>query len=262
MRYLKWPETAAILRHAEPISHPAVSRRMAVTECQGCGAWNDASRAVCVLCSTPLAETDEWDAAAEPPPLPPLPDGGLRASMPTWLREPPGAAPSPIPPPGEAPPVSSIEAVSPLGPRADPRTFLTDDDFPRWLRDLAARRAVVTRPPGEMPSIPPHHEPAPWQPAPATSRPDLAELRIPAAPAPASEPVPAASARQLAPEMAPVANSALAPEVPPAAASAPLPDNRRKREPWETFLLAALVIGVVVAALWALVANGVLGPGL
>jgi hypothetical protein len=62
--------------------------------------------------------------------------------------------------------------------------------------------------------------------------------------------------------MAPVANSALAPEVPPAAASAPLPDNRRKREPWETFLLAALVIGVVVAALWALVANGVLGPGL
>ena len=48
----------------------------------------------------------------------------------------------------------------------------------------------------------------------------------------------------------------------PVTASASLPDNRRKREPWETFLLAALVIGVVVAALWALVANGVFGPGL
>ena len=48
-----------------------------MTECQGCGAWNDTSRTLCVLCGTPLAEIDEWDAAAELPPLPPLPDGGL-----------------------------------------------------------------------------------------------------------------------------------------------------------------------------------------
>ena len=47
-----------------------------MTECQGCGAWNDTSRTLCVLCGTPLAEIDEWDAAAELPPLPPLPDGG------------------------------------------------------------------------------------------------------------------------------------------------------------------------------------------
>ena len=40
-----------------------------MTECQGCGAWNDASRTLCVLCGTPLAETDEWDAAAELGPL-------------------------------------------------------------------------------------------------------------------------------------------------------------------------------------------------
>ena len=60
-----------------------------MTECQGCGAWNDTSRTLCVLCGTPLAENDEWDAAAELPPLPPLPDGGLHASMPPWLREPP-----------------------------------------------------------------------------------------------------------------------------------------------------------------------------
>ncbi len=54
-----------------------------MTECQGCGAWNDTSRTFCVLCGTPLAEIDEWDATAELPPLPPLPDGGLRASMPS-----------------------------------------------------------------------------------------------------------------------------------------------------------------------------------
>ena len=40
-----------------------------VTECQGCGAWNDTSRTLCVVCGTPLAEIDEWDAAAELPPL-------------------------------------------------------------------------------------------------------------------------------------------------------------------------------------------------
>ena len=66
-----------------------------MTECQGCGAWNDTSRTLCVLCGTPLAEIDEWDAAAELPPLPPLPDGGLRASMPAWLREPPTPADEP-----------------------------------------------------------------------------------------------------------------------------------------------------------------------
>src|SRR3954452_7472638 len=60
-----------------------------VTECQGCGAWNDTSRTLCVLCGTPLAEIDEWDAAAELPPLPPLPDGGLHVSILSCLRDPP-----------------------------------------------------------------------------------------------------------------------------------------------------------------------------
>ena len=114
-----------------------------MTECQGCGAWNDTSRTFCVLCGTPLAEIDEWDAAAELPPLPPLPDGGLSASMPSWLREPP------VPIFAETPPLAPVDrdvapeqaaALAPLGPRADPRTFLSDDDFPQWLRDLAVRR--------------------------------------------------------------------------------------------------------------------------
>ena len=60
-----------------------------MTECQGCGAWNERRRVLCVLCGASLAEVDEWDADAEPLPLPPLPDGGLRASMPAWLRDQP-----------------------------------------------------------------------------------------------------------------------------------------------------------------------------
>jgi hypothetical protein len=70
-----------------------------VTECQGCGAWNDTRRIHCVLCGTPLAETDEWDAAAELPPLPPLPDGGLSDSMPAWLRQAPAVEAAPAVPP-------------------------------------------------------------------------------------------------------------------------------------------------------------------
>ena len=121
-----------------------------VTECQGCGAWNDTSRTLCVLCGTPLAEIDEWDAAAELPPLPPLPDGGLHASMPSWLREPPAPiiaeAPSlaPVDPEVAAEQVADLAS---LGPRADPRTFLSDDDFPQWLRDLAVRREGAARHP-------------------------------------------------------------------------------------------------------------------
>src|SRR5205085_2220154 len=123
-----------------------------VTECQGCGAWNDTSRTLCVLCGTPLAETDEWDAAAELPPLPPLPDGGLAASMPTWLRDPPS------PTPAAELPLESGQPPASLGPRADPRTFLSDEDFPQWLRDLAARRGETAGPFAVQSGL----EPATW----------------------------------------------------------------------------------------------------
>jgi len=39
-------------------------------------------------------------------------------------------------------------------------------------------------------------------------------------------------------------------------------EQRRGRDAWQTVLLVLLFIGVVAAALWALVANGVLDPGL
>jgi hypothetical protein len=190
-----------------------------VTECQGCGAWNDTSRTVCVLCGTPLAEIDEWDAAAELPPLPPLPDGGLRASMPSWLREPP------VPIVTEAPPLAAVDPavageqiadLAPLGTRADPRTFLSDDDFPQWLRDLAVRREGVAH-------------------------------RSATDPAPERESEPDHEAAPAAPE-------------PAAAATAPAPEERHGRNVWETLLLVILLIGVIAAAIWALVANGVF-PG-
>ena len=49
----------------------------------------------------------------------------------------------------------------------------------------------------------------------------------------------------------------------PAAAVAARPlEERRGRDIWETLLLVLLFIGVIAAALWALVANGVFSLGL
>ncbi len=208
-----------------------------MTECQGCGAWNDTSRTFCVLCGTPLAEIDEWDATAELPPLPPLPDGGLSASMPSWLREPP------VPIIAEVPPLASVDRdvapqpvadLVPLGPRADPRTFLSDDDFPQWLRDLAVRREGAPRRSAESSSTNAHAGTVPSavsQPptGPLSARGSESELEREAVPA---EPAPAAAVRPL--------------------------EERRGRDIWETLLLVLLFIGVIAAALWALVANGVL----
>jgi hypothetical protein len=219
-----------------------------VTECQGCGAWNDTSRTLCVLCGTALAETDEWDAAAELPPLPPLPDGGLGSSMPSWLREPPQVS-------------SPITPDTPPGPRTDPRTFLSDDDFPQWLRDLASRRDA----PGNTPAVPAAatgERPAPaWPswPGPAAPIPTIAALDVTSSSAApgvvdaAPEPTPA----EPAPESSPVPDG----REPAAVVVARALGERRSRDPWETLLLVLLFIGVIVAALWALVSNGAFSPG-
>jgi len=214
-----------------------------VTECQGCGAWNDTSRTLCVLCGTPLAEIDEWDAAAELPPLPPLPDGGLHASMPSWLREPPAPVIANAPSLAPADPDDAAELVADLaslGPRADPRTFLSDDDFPQWLRDLAVRREGAARRPAESVSVGAHV----WMVPPAVAQP---------APEPDSAP---------GSELGPESEAGSDEPAPAAAVATPLFEERRGRDVWETLLLVLLFIGVVAAAVWALVANGVfsLGP--
>jgi hypothetical protein len=218
-----------------------------VTECQGCGAWNDASRTLCVLCGTPLAEIDEWDAAAELPPLPPLPDGGLAASMPAWLREPTSLAP----PPGAT--AAASNDLAPLGARADPRTFLTDDDFPRWLRDLAARTTQI--PPLAPTLTSERSAPLSWSDWPEAMTEPFAAMALTAAPV---EEAPAASAPQSSALPLPDAD-----DRPAAAVVTPRAlEERRERGPWETLLLVLLFIGVVVAALWALVSNGVFSPGM
>lgn len=238
-----------------------------VTECQGCGAWNDRSRTRCVLCGTPLGEIDEWEATDELPPLPPLPDGGLATTMPRWLRDVPAPAlpvaetapPAPEPEPVPLPtPLRSLPpALPPLGAQADPRTFLSEDDFPRWLHLLAAQRAARTPPV-------PLAAPASAEPVPV---PVLLPESLPAALPHAADVVwPAPGAPNL-----PAAATALPVETgvipPPAQAATPetvvLPppgQPRRERSSWETLLLIALFIGLVVAAVWALVVNGVISP--
>lgn len=256
-----------------------------MTECQGCGAWNERRRTLCVLCGTPLAETDEWDAAAELPPLPPLPDGGLSVTMPAWLRALPA---TPQPPElasqvmlatdeaitaaisAEAGPAADAEEVAavaaapaplpedaappepPLGPHADPRTFLRDDDFPRWIR--------------ELPTLPPRPVPPIAVVAPAVAEPAalVAPVADPAPPpGPRPDPDPAASDpslqdRHVAMEAGdPLSTDTSDAETDAAANAAP-----HRREAWETPLLVVLVVGVAVAVIWALLVNGIIGGGL
>ena len=238
-----------------------------MTECQGCGAWNDRGRTQCVLCGTPLGEIDEWEATDELPPLPPLPDGGLAATMPSWLRDlPHRAATNVVPPaiveesvltPGAPAPVAEPAlalppALPPLGAQADPRTFLTEDDFPRWLHLLAAQQAA--RKP---------HVPAPAavldEPAPAAAAmPVDASVDWPRHVAPALV-APAAAAPAVEAAVAVIPPPAKE-EVPDLAAMPPPDQPREARSTWETLLLIALFIGLVVAAVWALVVNGVLSP--
>ena len=253
-----------------------------MTECQGCGAWNERHRTLCVLCGTPLAETDEWDAASEPPPLPPLPDGGLSATMPAWLRDAPGdpepqasaslvilaseeeiiaalpaAAGSPVEEVDAAavttapktPPEDAAAADQPLGPQADPRTFLRDDDFPRWIR--------------ELPALPPRPRP----PVIVNAHPvaDAATVAAPPADAPLAhvslpDPVPVVQEPALLNPQAVV--EAAEPDPALAAAAVPAAEpgaTERQREAWETPLLVVLVVGVIIAVIWALLANGLIG---
>jgi hypothetical protein len=240
-----------------------------VTECQGCGAWNNTSRTLCVLCGTPLAETDEWDAAAELPPLPPLPDGGLRSSMPTWLRDPPQLPVAESLPPTRAA-LTRIEDP-PLGSHVDPRTFLSDDDFPRWLRDLAARREEALSPSTEANGAPPTAKatipraaPPAWPDLPEPVGPTRTPANTDTFPLIA---VPVGAQRLAEPSSGPEPTSTPEPDPEPdgrlpAAVVTRTSRHDRGRGVWEALLLVFLFIGIIVAALWALVSNGVFSPGL
>lgn len=229
-----------------------------------------------------MAETDEWDAAAELPPLPPLPDGGLSVSMPAWLRVVPGepeplassatGAPTSADEPIatlpaaairdlenvntvaaadalEAPPGVAASADQPLGPQADPRTFLRDEDFPRWIQELPAlppRRVVpVTVLPQQA------MNPAALTVSPAPQEPSHTPLPEPVPPAqPGTETAPLAAAAPAEPAPAPA---------PAAAPAVTTSSTERQRERWETPLLVILVVGIILAVIWALLINGLIG---
>ena len=83
--------------------------------------------------------------------LPPLPDGGLAAAMPDWLREAPeptdaaAVEPTSLMPPAIAtgvvvPPVAL--AAAPTAELADPTSFIGENDLPAWIRNLAAKEAA------------------------------------------------------------------------------------------------------------------------
>jgi len=105
-----------------------------VIVCDACGATNRSEAAVCRACGRPLP----GDGASEPP-LPPLPDGGLASGMPDWLSAPLPSRAEPPPPDAVAAAPATADASSDLH---DPRTWLTEDDLPLWIRRLGEPRPV------------------------------------------------------------------------------------------------------------------------
>lgn len=85
-------------------------------------------------------------------PLPPLPDGGLAAAMPDWLRAdperagPPGV-PAPTPPAAPEPAAAPAAGLAPI----DPTTFVTEADLPAWIRRLVADDAPAAAAPAAPP---------------------------------------------------------------------------------------------------------------
>ena len=83
-----------------------------------------------------------WEGSTDRP-LPPLPDGGLAAVMPDWLRV---SADPDIPhsaavdhPLGESP---SPTAEYPTPKMVDPTTFIEEDDLPAWIHQLAGQQPI------------------------------------------------------------------------------------------------------------------------
>lgn len=88
---------------------------------------------------------DQWlemEAMADDRPLPPLPDGGLGATMPDWLRASPVASESPLQTHGDVASRTLVEMADTPTPASppwiDPTRFLDEEDVPVWLRRLAA----------------------------------------------------------------------------------------------------------------------------
>lgn len=97
--------------------HPVTESDLA-SRCPACGAPAAMGAEACPSCGEPLAVTPD-DA-----PLPPLPDGGLAALMPAWLRDAPAAEPGERV--GAARPGDASEGRAPTPPSAIARPASVD----------------------------------------------------------------------------------------------------------------------------------------
>lgn len=68
--------------------------------------------------------------------MPPIPDGGLSESMPDWLRRPPAWRTLKDADVVQTEPVASDRLPEPDTSIIDPRSILTEDDLPLWLRNM------------------------------------------------------------------------------------------------------------------------------
>lgn len=136
-------------------------------------------------------------------PLPPLPDGGLAAAMPDWLRADPERADPPSLPAPDPPGAALEPAAAPAAGLApiDPTTFVTEADLPAWIRRLVADDAPAAAAPAASPIAVRLITPG------SDSNPGTQRLRPP--PRPTREPV-RRTPRDLAPARPPIR-----PEVPP-----------------------------------------------
>lgn len=108
----------------------------------------------------------------------PIPDGGLADAMPDWLRRPPAWRNLPR----TTTPATAVPSRPPLPDPdtsiIDPRTLVSVDDLPAWLREIAARPLTApSQPP--LPTAdpaPPASEPEP--PAAAPTPPTTVVTRI------------------------------------------------------------------------------------
>lgn len=194
-------------------------------------------------------------------PLPPLPDGGLAAAMPDWLR---GEVETDGPAGGDR----ERDAARSDAEVIDPTTFLSDDDLPDWLRRFAVRpweavamgdgpaermivagraapaRAVPTPPAAtrspSSPSSPSRGAEAPAPASPGRARPEPAAPEI------------AASDRRAAPPAAESTPRAAAPHRAADRQTAPLPGRAApatggsRAVPIGLLLLVVLIVALLV----------------
>ncbi len=135
--------------------------------------------AVAEVSAVPASASAPAEPGAAPPPLPPLPDGGLSTVMPDWLRNPPSGIPAPrapsaastqsgalLPSPTASTPrpspTTAADSPMPVPPDSemqaiDTSGFISEDDLPRWIRRLVTDEipdAAETRPSGATVGVP------------------------------------------------------------------------------------------------------------